>query len=171
MRFTLEMFFKRCVDLPHLRASYRALARPRHSSRCTPLLGFVRLNPSRRHTVDRPLPGSVLERTLPFGTSLPRDVSWSALVVSHHLDGLLRSPGPRFHGVPHEGSLRFACTSGLQKKASSACLLALVVSVARPPRDPEVAPRSAARTLRRTYPICSRNRVTATLCPLAVLSS
>jgi hypothetical protein len=52
--------FKRCVDLPHLRASFRALARPRHSSRCTPLLGFVRFTPSRRHTVDRPLPGSAL---------------------------------------------------------------------------------------------------------------
>jgi hypothetical protein len=103
-----NLHYKRKVDLPHLRASFRALARPRYSSRCTPLLGFARFKPSRRHSVDRPLPGVQLESSSPFGTSLPRDVSCSALVVSHHLDGLLRSRGPCLHRVPDKGSPRFA---------------------------------------------------------------
>jgi hypothetical protein len=131
-------------------------------------MGFVRFAPSRRLTGDRPLPGDTLERAPPFGTSLPRDVSWSALVVSHHLDGLLRSPGPCLHRMPDEGSLRFAPPGHRPKTTSERSLQLLVASVARPLRDPEAAPRSAARTLRRTCPIRSRKRVSAPRCLPAV---
>jgi hypothetical protein len=45
--------------------------------------------PLRRHALTRPLPGA----EAPFGRSMPPDRSRSALVVSHHLDGLLQRQG------------------------------------------------------------------------------
>ena len=53
------------------------------------VLQGARIAPLRRHAMPGPLPGA----EAPFGRSLPPDRSRSALVVSHHLDGLLHRHG------------------------------------------------------------------------------
>jgi hypothetical protein len=98
--------------------------------------------PHLRHTAERPLPDGVAATVRPEVAS---SESCSALVVSHHLDGFLRSTAPGLlHPGARRGSLRFTTSLPRWPRPKPS------------PRAPLVVPPSAVHTPRRTPLICSR---------------
>jgi hypothetical protein len=91
--------FGPCAD-PHNFESSSA------TRQAAPLIRSVQLGAHYRPSADasaRPLPGG----EPPFGQSVPNDRSRSALVVSHHLDGLLRAGFASTELATGRGSPRF----------------------------------------------------------------
>jgi len=86
---------KRWKDGPHeLVLSFRALAKALEPSCVGSSSHGIRVHPPTGIPQARPLPGA----EAPFGPTLPHADSCSTLVVSHHLDGLLRA---RVTGLLH----------------------------------------------------------------------